>query len=132
MLMPAAVLIVMLLGAISVDAAVRFQAQREAVADAQSIAHDAASAIVASSLREGDVDPTSATLDASEVERRIRLDIHARRLDGRVTWRVENHVVVVRVTRTTRLIFTPVLPGESRTTEVAGSATAQLVVQRPR
>lgn len=132
MLMPAAVLIVLVLGAISVDAAVRFQAQREAVADAQSIAHDAASAIVASSLRESGTDPTAAVLDPAEVERRISLDIHARRLDGKVQWRVEDHVVVVRVTRTTRLIFTPVVPGVSRTAEVTGSATALLVVQRPR
>lgn len=131
MLMPAAVLIVLVLGAVSVDAAVRFQSQREAVADAQSIAHDAASAIVASSLRETGADPSTVALDTAEVERRIRLDVHARRLEGKVEWRVEGHVVVVRVTRTTRLLFTPVLPGASRTTEVTGSATALLVVQRP-
>ena len=53
MLLPAAVLVVFLLGAISVDAAVRFQAQREAVADAQSIAHDAVSAVAGRSLRSG-------------------------------------------------------------------------------
>ena len=50
-LMPVALLVTLLLGAIAVDAAQQFEAQRQAVADAQALANDAASALSGSALR---------------------------------------------------------------------------------
>lgn len=130
MLLPVAVLVVFLLGAISVDAAVRFQAQREAVADAQSIAHDAVSAVAGRSLRDGqDVD--DAPLDRSDIARRIAIDVRARHLAGRVEWRLDGDAVTVVVTRRAKLVFSPVAPDGRSTAEVVGTASARLVIQEP-
>ncbi len=126
--MPAAVLIVFLLGAISVDAAVRFQAQREAVGDAQAIAHDAVSAISATGLR-APTGPDPDRLDPTTVARRIDEDIHARRLRGTVRWHLANGIVTVIVTRRATLIFSGAVPGGHSTAEVQGTASAALVVQ---
>lgn len=130
MLLPTAVLVVFLLGAISLDAAVRFQAQRAAVADAQSIAHDLASAVSGASIRAtGSVD--GAPLDRAEVARRIAADIRARRLTGQVQWNVDGDVVTVVVTRRTPLVFSPVVPGGPSSAIVTGRAAARLVPHRP-
>ncbi len=126
--MPAAVLIVFLLGAISVDAAVKFQAQREAVGDAQAIAHDAVSAIAAAGLR-APTGPDTNRLDPDAVARRIDGDIRARRLKGAIRWHVSNGVVTVTVTRRATLIFSGAVPGSHSSAEVRGTATASLVIQ---
>ena len=128
MLLPAAVLVVFLLGAISVDAAVRFQAQREAVAYAQSIAHDAVSAVSGRSLRSGQhID--LAPLDRAEVARRIAIDVRARRLRGHVEWRLDGDTVTVVVTRRAELVFSPAVPGGRSSAEVVGTASAHLAVE---
>lgn len=128
LLMPVAILIVFLLGAISVDAAVRFQAQREAVADAQAIAHDAVSAVAPEALRAGRR-PTVASLDASTVDRRVAQDVQARGLRGSVRWEVVDGVITVTVTREAVLLFSAVAPGGHRSSTVQGTATAVLVDQ---
>jgi hypothetical protein len=128
MLLPVAVLVVFLLGAISVDAAVRFQAQREAVADAQSIAHDAVSAVAGGSLREGEA-ADQAPLDRAEVGRRIAIDDRARRLTGHVVCRLDGTTVTVVVTRRAELVFSPAVPGGRSTADVVGTASARLVDQ---
>jgi hypothetical protein len=128
MLLPVAVLVVFLLGAISVDAAVRFQAQREAVADAQSIAHDAVSAVAGGSLREGEA-ADQAPLDRAEVGRRIAIDVRARRLTGHVEGRLDGTTVTVVVTRRAELVFSPAVPGGRSTADVVGTASARLVEQ---
>ena len=130
MLLPVAVLVVFLLGAISVDAAIRFQAQREAVADAQAIAHDAVSAVAGRSLRDGQA-ADQAPLDRAEVARRIAIDVRARRLTGHVEWRLDGTTVTVVVTRRAELVFSPAVPGGRSTSVVVGTASARLVDQVP-
>ena len=126
MLMPVGLLIVLMMGAVAVDSAIQFQAQRESVADAQSIAHDVVSAVSAEAIRAGEA-PTRAAVDQGEAERRVDNVIRARRLTGVVTWHVDGPEVVVVVTRTARLIFSGVVPGATTVVTVRGTARAQLV-----
>ncbi len=125
LLLPTAVLVVMILGAMSVDAAVRFQTQRGAVSDAQAIAHDAVSAVAPEDLRAG-ASPQDASLDDADIGARIAADVRARRLESRVRWRLDGRRVVVTVTRTTPLIFTGVVPGAPTHATLRGTASARL------
>lgn len=126
MLMPVGLLVVLMMGAVAVDSAIQFQAQRESVADAQSIAHDLASAVSAEAIRAGEA-PSRAAVDRGEAERRVDNVVRARRLAGVVTWQVDGPEVVVVVTRRARLIFSGAVPGATRETTVRGTARAQLV-----
>jgi hypothetical protein len=132
-LMPVALLVTLLLGAIAVDAAQRFEAQRQAVADAQALANDAASALSDSVLRghgagaAGSTDgATEAPLDPAEVRARLRADVAGRAIRGDVTWSVSAGTVTVTVRRPVSLAFAPPLTG-ARSRWVGATATAQLV-----
>lgn len=138
LLMPVAVLIVVLLGAIALDSAATFQAQREAVADAQLAADDAASALSAGSLRaeapsgtggpdrpaEPSVAP--AALDRTEVDRRLQAALALRHEPGRVSWWIEGDEVVVVVEREVPAVLGGAVPGVRRRRSVIGRASAVL------
>lgn len=128
LLMPAALLLVVGLGAIAIDATLTFQAQREAVGDAQSIAHDLASALSANDLRRG-ADVSDAAIDTDLAKKRIAAIVAIRSRQGRVTWRVRGATVEVTVRREVRLVFSGAMPGIASSRTVQGRGTAALVHQ---
>lgn len=122
MLMPAAVLIMIVLGALAIDRAVVFGAQRDLVATAEAAADDAASAVDEARLRaEGRVD-----LDPAQIDRAVRLA--AAHADGEVTasWEIDGGAVVVRMERRVELIFSPGVPGGPDHQAVRARAEAEL------
>lgn len=126
MLMPAAVLIVIILGAIAVDQAVVFGAQRDLVASAQAAANDAVAAGVdVGDLRaEGNV-----TVDRARIDR-VVADA-ARRAGSRVQagWRIVGGDLVVRFEREVEVIFSQGVPGGRGQRSVTATAQSTLVRQ---
>lgn len=124
MLMPAAVLIVVILGGISVDRAVIFGAQRDLVATAEAAANDAASLGVG-------VDGLRAhgrtQYDPARIDRAVAQA--AGRADGEVSasWQLRGNVLVVQLRRQVRLVFTPGVPGSSDSQVITATATATLL-----
>ena len=106
MLMPAAVLIVVILGAMAVDRAVVFGAQRDLIATAQAAANDAASLGVSiDHLRsDGEVEADIAAMEAA-----VDTAMVAAEPGTTVSWWLEGDEVVVDV-RGRALNCTVVLP----------------------
>ena len=132
-LMPVALLVTLLLGAVAVDAAQRFEAQRQAVADAQALANDAASALSASALRARGAGSTGsggtvtdAGLDPAQVRERLRADVAGRAIRGDITWSVSAGTVTVTVRRPVTLAFGLHLAA-ARPRWVGATATARLL-----
>lgn len=123
MLMPAAVLIVIVLGALAIDRAVIFGAQRDLVATAQAAANDGAGAVDLDALRGGEVEFDEAQID-------LIVDAAAARSDGAVarSWEIQGDVLVVRLERRVELVFAGGVPGASGTQLVR--ATARSVLER--
>ena len=123
MLMPAAVLIMLVLGAIAVDHAIVFGAQRDMVATAQAAANDAASLGV-----DIDVLRTSGevTVDESEMARAVAQAAAGVPPGTIVDWDVRGDVVVVTLRRDVKLLFAPAVPGGPRSRGVQATATAEL------
>lgn len=123
MLMPAAVLIVVILGALSLDRAIAFGTQRDLVATAQAAANDAASGgIDIDALRsDGEV-----VLDPERVGTQVAAVATA--ADGTVqaTWAIEGDTVVVHLERQVRYVFTPAVPGGPDGVLVEATARADL------
>lgn len=123
MLMPAAVLIVILLGAIAVDRAVVFGAQRDLVATAEAAAGDGAAAGV-------DLDALRAGDGLRYDDRRIDQAVTAALVgtDGVVqaSWRIEGDTLVVRLQRRVDLVFTKGVPGAADQVTVTATARAEL------
>ncbi|HEX2575085.1 MAG TPA: hypothetical protein VHK88_01980 [Aquihabitans sp.] len=124
LLMPAAVLIVVVLGGIAVDRAVVFGAQRDLVATAQAAANDAAS--------EG-VDLRALRSGGDVAVARDRIDIAVARAvalaDGtvRARWALQDDVLVVRLERTVDLVFSGGVPGASDRQVVRATARSRLL-----
>lgn len=123
MLMPAAALIVIILGSLAIDQAIVFGAQRDLVATAQAVANDAAGlAVDVDRLRaDGTVD-----LDEAAIDRVVTAAVA--RADGAVTarWELRNGLVVVHLQRTVPLVFARGVPGAARSRKVAAVAEAEL------
>lgn len=124
MLMPAAVLIVIVLGALAIDRAVIFGAQRDLVATAQAAADDGAGAVDLGVLRGGAVE-----LDEAQVDRVVAAA--AARSDGVVAsgWEIQGDTLVVRLERRVELVFTGGVPGAAGTHLVRATARSVLVRQ---
>lgn len=126
LLMPAAVLIMILLGAMAVDRAVIFGAQRDLVATAQAAANDASSAgISVDRLRsEGRL-----TIDPARID--LAVSRAAARADGTVStrWEVRGDDLVVYLERRVELVFTKGVPGASDTQVVRATARSRLIVR---
>jgi hypothetical protein len=124
MLMPAAVLIVIVLGALAIDRAVIFGAQRDLVATAQAAANDGAGAVDLDALRGGAVEFDEARIDSI-------VAAAAARSDGAVArnWEVQGDVLVVRLERRVELVFAGGVPGASGTQVVRATARSVLVRQ---
>ena len=128
MLIPAAVLIVVMLGAIAVDRAVVFGAQRDLVASAQAAADNRASlGVDLDRLRaDGEIEPDLAAIDQA-----IALAATTFEPGTTVTWYLQGDDVVVELERTVDLVFAPGVPGAAPTEPVRARATAELRLSDP-
>jgi hypothetical protein len=124
MLMPAAVLVVIILGAISVDAAVVFGAQRELVDSAQAAANDAAAyGIDEGAFRAG----RGYVYDASRVDDAVDRALAARGVRARRRWYVRGDRIVVELQESVAYVFTKAVPGAGDSTTVHARADARLM-----
>lgn len=127
MLMPAAVLVFLVLGALAVDSAVTFLAERELANAASAAANDAASVAVDLEryYADGNVE-----LRQREAERVVAASLAAKGLDYLVDLRVETDVaagapvVTVRASARVETIFAGAVPGGPDFTEVQATAVA--------
>jgi len=126
MLMPAAVLVVLLLGAISVDLAIVHLRQHQAVAAAASAANDAVTAgLDQAALRRGD----GYRLDPTRVDQAVTESIEAQGIAADLT-EAPTVIMVTPDTVTVELhlradyLFARSLPHGPRSTIVQGTATA--------
>jgi len=123
MLMPAAVLILVILGAFALDRAVAFGAQRSLVATAQSAANNGAGGGL-------DIDLLRSTgkvdLDPAAVGRQVHATVAASGQAIEVSWSIEGDTVVVRLHQRVRYIFGPAVPGGDRDAVVGAVARANL------
>ena len=125
MLMPAAVLIVLLLGSIAVDFSIVFMAERELVSAASAAANDAATAGVDQRvLRE----TGQFVLDPASVERVVEASLTARAGDllEEATWDVvvRGDEVEVVIAARAPYLFAKVVPGAADHAEVEARAVA--------
>jgi Flp pilus assembly protein TadG len=123
-LMPAAVLIFLVLGALAVDSAAVFLAQRQLANAAVAAANDAVAAVdVDAYYGEGSfrLEPAQVQQVAEETVARLGLD----HLDGVVAVAtVEGDVVEVTITARVEHIFSGAVPGGRATADVAATAVA--------
>ncbi|MDQ6696581.1 MAG: hypothetical protein M3Z46_03885 [Actinomycetota bacterium] len=123
MLMPAAVLVVLILGAIAVDSAVTFTAQRELVSAAQAAANDAAAyGIDENAFRAGQ----GYVLDPSRVEQAVERSLASDGVAARHRWYPEGGRIVVELDEEVTGVFTRAIPGD-HPTHVHARADAALV-----
>lgn len=128
LLVPASVLVLVVLGAIAVDSAVVLLGQRELANAAAAAANDAATVALDLGALRGDdrlrLDPDRA--------RAVAAGAAARQIDGvvldadGVRVRVDGLRVTVTLRGTVEHVFARAVPGASRRTSVAASATAVL------
>lgn len=125
-LMPAAVLVLLVLGALAVDAAAVFLAQRQLANAASAAANDAATQAVDLDrfYSDGSVGlaPPDAQRVASATVERLGLDHLS---DVRPVATVRGDVVEVTVSARAHPVFAPALPGGADTVAVAATAAAQ-------
>ncbi len=125
MLMPAAVLIVILLGSIAVDFAVVFLAQRDLGTAASAAANDAATyGLDEAAYRRGD----GYQFRQDQVATAVRAVLQSRGLcDNRITTtvRVDGITVIVAMERPVDYIFAKAIPGVNHSTRVAATERAR-------
>ena len=128
MLMPAAALIVVILGAIAVDRAIIFGAQRELIAVAQAAANDAASlGVDIDALRsDGEIVP-----DLDAIDEAVQLASLSAEPGTTVAWSLQGDVIEIRMERDVDLLFTAGVPGASDIETITATATAELRVSDP-
>lgn len=127
-LMPVAVLVIVILGAIAVDRAVVFGAQRELVQAAQAAANDAAATGAdLDHLRNGSSSGGPARLDPTTVEQALRASLVGVEDLVDVRWSVRGNQVEVILERRVDHVFTRGVPGAAESTTVRATATATLV-----
>lgn len=134
MLVPAAVLVLFVLGSIAVDHSIAFLAQRELTGAAAAAANDAATAALSDNAfyqGRGDRRPGSVEIDGAEATRLVDRALAARVPSAvrDVVARVEAAGTQVCVTLTGRveLIFAKALPGAPRGITVKGHTVATAV-----
>lgn len=123
LLMPAAVLVVLVLGAIAVDSAVAFLAERHLAGAAAAAANDAATAgLDEAALRAG----SAYRLDPALVEAAVSrtLDAHGLPAGTAVDVTVDGTEVRVTLSADAALVFSPAVPGAPDTVHVSATAAA--------
>ena len=132
LLVPAAVLVLVVLGAIAVDFGLAFLAQRELTSAAAAAANDAAGAALSDAAFYG---ARGVEIDPARAERVAADAVGARRPGGvmvrSVTVRVAGPQVCVTVEGEVPYVFAPVVPGVARSAVVRGRAVATAVVGAP-
>ncbi len=127
MLMPAAVLVMVILGGIAVDTAVVFSAQRELVNAAQAAANDAATyGLDEGAFREGQVYVYS----AARVEDALAHALDSRGLVARHRWYRQGDRIVVELDEDVSTVFAKAVPGAHGQVGVHARAYALLVFDR--
>lgn len=130
MLMPTAVLIILLLAAITVDRTVIFADQRRLVTTAQAAADDAAAVgLDAAAIRSG----RAPRFDPERADRAVRriIAIHDDPTHPiSLRWRIDGDDIVVELSRDVPRIFTGAVPGTARTTRVTARASARIHITR--
>jgi hypothetical protein len=131
LLVPAAVLVLVVLGAIAVDFALAFLGQRELNAAAAAAANDAAGAALSDAAfysgRHGpvEIDPARAEeVAAAALERRRPGGVEVTSL----TVRASGPQVCITVVGRVPYLFSPIVPGGPRAAVVRGQAVASAVV----
>lgn len=135
MLVPAAVLVLFLLGAVAVDSAVAVLGQRELSAAASAAANDAVAAALSDARFYGHEggDPGAVVVDQAAAQRVAaealrRMELHGVEPDGDpVVTVVDHNQVCVRISGRVRAVFGLAIPGASQTHAVRGRATATAV-----
>lgn len=123
MLMPAAVLVVVILGGIAVDSAVVFSAQRELVDAAQAAANDAAAyGIDQATFRSGG----GYVYDPSRVEEAVARALSSRGISARHRWYRQGGRIVVELTEDVAYVFTKAVPGAPNQAAVHARGDAEL------
>lgn len=125
MLMPAAVLIIIVLGALALDRAIVFGEQRELVQAAQAAANDAVAAGI-------DIDATRAGSELVHAPGRIddAVALTVAHLDEPGTtaaWEIQGDVLVVRLERRVDLVFGGAVPGGPSSQVITATARAELL-----
>ena len=125
MLMPAAVLVVMVLGAIAVDQSIVYTQQRELVAAAEAAANDAAGYGLD---RDAFYQRNEVVFDLARARAAALAALRARGIDALALVSLEPGGTVVEVTLRARVdyVFAAAIPGAAGTTEVRASASAEL------
>lgn len=124
MLMPAAVLIVIILGSLALDRAILFGEQRELVQAAQAAANDAvASGIDLGSARTG----AELVHDGQRIDRVVALTVaHLDEPGTTASWAIQGDVLVVRLERSVDLVFSGAVPGGRSSQVITATARAEL------
>lgn len=123
LLMPVAVLIVIILGAIAVDSSITFLAQRELVDATQAAANDAATyGADTGRIRSG----SGYVLDPTRVDEAVQRAFAARGLDhADVSYEVVDGSLVVHASRRVSTVFSKAIPGGVGTVVVTARATGE-------
>ncbi len=130
MLFPAAVLIIILLASLCVDATLTFLGQREIANAAEAAANDAASALDRDRYYDASVydlareDGLSGIVQVGNDAIRARIDDKVKNVSVRIV-RTDGTHVRVEITGEVSLIFAKAIPGASRTVVVHASAEAE-------
>ena len=125
MLMPAAVLIIIVLGALALDRAIVFGEQRELVQAAQAAANDAVAAgIDIDSIRSG----SGLVHDTRRIDAAVALTVaHLDEGNTTATWAIDGDVLRVRLERTVNLVFSGAVPGGPSSQVITATAEAELL-----
>jgi hypothetical protein len=126
-LMPVAALIIVVLGAISVDRAIAFGAQRELVQAAQAAANDAAATGADIDRLRAGADAGPVRLDRARVDRAVRASLVGVDDLVDVAWVARGDVVEVRLVQRVEPLFGRGVPGAPETTTVTATASATIV-----
>jgi len=127
MLMPAAVLVVIVLGAIAIDQSVVFIHQRDLIAGAAAAANDAATFGID---RAAFYEDGSVSYDPARVRAAARSALEQRRISPRtmeVTISPDGERLVVTLTSDAESIFAKAIPGALSRTTVTATASARLL-----
>lgn len=130
MLMPAAVLIVLVLAAITVDLSLVHLGRREASASAEAAANDAVTfGLDEAAYRRGEgyhLDPDRVH---TAVERSLSIPSAARRFVGPPHITIEGIRVTITITIDIDYVFAKVVPGAPRSTTVVANGSARAVAR---
>lgn len=131
MLMPTAVLIILVMAAITVDRTIVFADQRSLVATAQAAADDgAAVGTDVEAVRGGQ----AVTFDRARVDRAIRRAVAVQSDPAHpiaLRWHLEGDEIVVELERSVPRLFTRIVPGTGRNTAVHARARSRLLGHDP-